>query len=70
MNGHRGIAEHRFGPRGRHNNKFFRSHNRVANMPEVALALFVNGFQIADGGAALRAPIDDVVSAINQPIFV
>ena len=70
MNGHGGIAEHRFGPRRRNHNKFVRPHDRVANMPEMALPLFVDGFQVADRGAALRAPVHDVVAAINQPVFV
>ena len=47
-----------------------RAHHRIADVPEMSLALLVDGFEIADGGAALRAPVDDVVAAINQPVFV
>ena len=49
---------------------FGRSHNGVANLVELALRLFVNYFQVGDGGDAARAPVDDVLAAINQPFFI
>ena len=70
MNGDGRIAQHGFRPRGGHDDVFVRPHDRVADVPEVSLALFVNGFEIADRGAALRAPVHDVVPAINQAVFV
>ncbi len=70
MNGHGRVPQHGFGPRGGHDDVFVRPHDRVADVPEVALPLFVNGFEVADRGAALRAPVHDVMAAINQAIFV
>ena len=45
-------------------------HDRIANVPQMPLAFVVHGFQIADRGAALRAPVDDVPAAIDQAFFV
>src|SRR5216684_4195579 len=70
MNGHTRVPQHGFGPRGGHDYMFVRSHDRVANVPEVALPLFVNGFEIADRGAALRTPVHNVMAAIDQAIFI
>ncbi len=70
MDGHGRISQHGFRPSGGHDDVFLRPHNRVANVPEVALPLFVNGFEIADRCAALRAPVHNVVAAIDQSVFV
>ena len=70
MNGHGRVSQHRFGPRGGHDDVFLRPHDRIADVPQVSLPLFVYGFEIADRGAALRAPVHDVVPAIDQAVLV
>ena len=70
MNRDSGIAQHGLGPRGGDDDIFIRLGYRVADMPEMSLALLVDGFEVADCRAALRAPVDDVVAAINQSVFV
>ncbi len=42
----------------------------IANLPEVALLLLVDHFEIADGGLAARAPVDDVRAAIDEALLV
>ena len=44
--------------------------HRVADLPQVALVLVVDHFEIADGGLAARAPVDDVGAAIDEPLLV
>ena len=70
VDGDSGIAQHRFRPGGGDDDIFLRPDHRIADVPEFPSALGVNGFQIADGRAAMRAPIDHVMRAINQPVFV
>jgi len=70
MDRDRRIAEHRFRPRGRHDEKFFGASDRIAEMPELPRPLDVNDFEIADRGLAARAPIDHVRTAIEQPFVV
>src|SRR5271157_6657735 len=36
----------------------------------MALLLHVDDFEVADGGLAARAPVDDVCAAIDQPLLV
>ena len=71
IDGDRGIAEHGFGARGRHDQLVGRDPvHRIADVPQVALRLFVDHFQIGDGGVAARAPVDHVLAAIDQALFV
>ncbi len=75
MDGDGGIAEHGFRARGRDGEKFAAvlavvSENRIPNLPEVPLLLGVNDFEIADGGLAAGAPVDDVRAAVDKPLLV
>src|SRR3569833_3250836 len=42
----------------------------IANLPEVSLVLVVNDFEVANGGLAPRAPVDDIGAAIDQALYV
>src|SRR5271165_3704934 len=70
MNSHSGVSQQGFGPRSGNHDELVSSWNRVPDMPQVSLTLLVNGFQVADGRAALRTPIHNVMSTIDQAIFV
>ena len=65
-----GIAQHRLGARGRDDNVLFRSSDRVADVPQAAGAFVVDDFEIADGGEAARAPIDQITAAIDQAVAI
>ena len=39
-------------------------------MPEVAVLLFVLGLVVGDRGGAVRAPVDDALAAVDQPVVV
>ncbi len=43
---------------------------RVADVPELAGALVVDDFEVADGGLAARAPIDHVAAAIDEAFAI
>ncbi len=49
---------------------FWRSDNGIANLVELARRVLVHHFQIGDGGDAARAPVDDVLAAIDQAFFI
>ena len=75
MNRHGHVAEHGFGAGGGDGEKLARvlavcAENRVTNLPEVALLLLVDHFEVADGGLAARAPVDDVSAAIDEALTV
>ncbi len=44
--------------------------DRIADVPEVAGGFLVHGFEIGDGGLAVRAPVDHVLAAIDEALFV
>ena len=75
MNGHGHVAEHGLGARGGHRQKLAGLLavvvvHRVADLPQMALVLVVDDFEVADGGLAARAPVDDVCAAIDQALLV
>ena len=75
MNGDGGVAEHGLGARGGDGEKLAGvlaviAEDGVADLPEVALLLVVDHFEIADGGLAARAPVDDVGAAIDEALLV
>src|ERR1700691_2266130 len=70
MDGDGRIAQHCFRARGGDDEVFFRGGDRVAEVPQVADALVVNDFEVADGGKTARAPVDHVTSAINQAVAI
>ena len=70
MDGDGGIAKHRFGARRRDDEKFLRPDHGITQVPELARALDVDDFEIADGRLAARAPVDDVAAAIDQAFAI
>src|ERR1700693_2073513 len=70
MHGDGSIAQHRLGPRSGDDEMLFCSGDGIADVPQIADALVVNHFEVADGGKATRTPVDHVASAINQTLAV
>ena len=63
---HRGVAEHRLGPGGR-------DHDRVVavavpDRDELALVVGVLDLDVRQRGQAARAPVDDPLGAVDQPV--
>ena len=68
---HRGIAEHGLGTGGGHLDIRARLPlDGVAHMPEAAGLLGINHLGVRERREAVRAPVDDAVAAVNQPLFV
>ena len=75
MNGHGDVAEHGLGAGSGNGQKLAGvfavcADDRVADLPQVALVLVVDHFEVADGGLAAWAPVDDVRAAIDEPLLV
>ena len=70
MHGNRRIAQHRFRPGRRNNNKSGAASDRIFDVPELPLPFLVNHFQIAQRRQTTRAPVNNVVRAINESLFV
>ena len=75
MDGHGHVAKHGLRPRGGDREILASlpavvTVHRVANLPQVALVLVVDHFEVADGGLATRTPVDDVRAAIDEPLLV
>jgi hypothetical protein len=67
---HRSIAQHGLRPCGRHTDVPAFSLERVSNTPKVSLGLFEFDLEVAQGRTTPRAPVDDIVAAIDQPLLV
>src|SRR5580693_8789013 len=75
MDGDGGVAEHGFEARGGYGDVFAGVlavvvEDGVADLPEVAFLLLVDDFEVADGGLAAWAPVDDVSAAIDEALLV
>ncbi len=68
--GHGGIAQHRFGAGGGHFHGAAAIAEGIAEMPEVAVYFFGFNFEVGNGGLRRGTPVDEVVTAIDQPVFV
>ncbi len=66
----RGVAQHRFGTGGRYGDELVRADNRIANLPQFPGDVLVLHFEIGDRGFVPRAPVHDVMSAINQAFLI
>ncbi len=64
------VAEHGLRPRGGHRDEFARTDNRIAYLVKLARNLLVLDFEIRNRRSAARAPVDDVLAAIDQSFFV
>jgi hypothetical protein len=47
-----------------------RADDGIANLPQLSGHVFVLHFEIGDGRAAARAPVHDVLAAIDQAVFI
>ena len=66
MNRHRGVAEHGLRSGGGDDQRLARVvRQRITNMPEMAVGLFVNHLDIRQRGLAARAPIDQPLRTIK-----
>ena len=71
--GHARVTEHGLRARGGHGhvlNAVDGLHERVAQVPQVALLVLVLGLVVGDGGAAGGAPVDDALAAVDQAVVV
>ena len=66
---HRRVAQHRLGPGGGHG-QVTSAGQRVLQVPEVAVTLLLLGLLVGERRQAARAPVDDVVAAVDQPLLV
>ena len=70
----RRIPQHGLRPRGCDGDKFVRaglgSRHRITNLPQLAGNLLVLHLEIRDRRLASRAPVHDVLAAINQPLLM
>ena len=68
------VAQHRLWTRRRDDNEFLAAGrsigNRVANLIQLARDILVLHFEIRDRRTAIRTPIHNVLSAIDQPVFI
>ncbi len=70
MHRDRGIAEHGFRARRRDHECLRRIvSQRIANMPEIAVGLFVHYFDIGERRFAARAPVDQSLRPIEKLVF-
>ena len=65
-----GIAQKRFGSCGGHLQIAASAHQRVADVPEMALLLLIVHFGVGNGGPAVGAPVDDALASVNQALFI
>ena len=70
IHGDGGVAQHRLGPRGGDRNELIGPDHWIANLPQLALHFLVLHFEVGDGRLATRAPVDDVLAAINQALLI
>ncbi len=74
----RRIAQHRLRTRRRHRDKqpglilvrIRLAQHRIPDFPQFALLFFMYYFKVADRRLAIRAPVHDVHTAIDQPLLI
>ncbi len=71
IDGDGGIAQHGLGTRGGdHDEAAGQSIDGIADVPEVAVDFGVGDFEIGERGVAARAPVDHVLAAVDEALFV
>ena len=68
MDGHRGVAEHRLGPGGGHDDR--RVAVAVADRDQLARLVRVVDLDVRQRGEVARAPVDDPLGAVDQIVVV
>ena len=64
------VAQHGLGPGGGDDELLVGVLDRVADIPERAGDVLVFDLGVAQGGAALRAPVDDAAALVDQALFI
>ena len=67
---HRGVAQHRLGPRRGHRHAGAVPHGGVLHVVELAVGLLVLHLEVRQRRPAARAPVDDVLVAVDEPLAV
>src|SRR4051812_26943962 len=70
VNGHCGVSEQRLRPRRRHDERAVAALEWIANLPDAAVFFFGVDFKIGNGRAEHWIPVDQALSAINQPLLM
>ena len=70
MHGDGGVAQHRLGARGGDGDMAAPAGERISEVPELAVDLLLLGLLVRERGEAARAPVDDVVPAVDEPCVV
>ncbi len=70
VNRHRGIAEHGLGACRGHHEMALAAGQRVAEVPQVALSLLGNDFEIGYGRMQRRVPVHQPLAAVDQALPV
>ena len=66
MHGHGRIAQHGLGAgRGHNHEPLGHALERIPEIPQVSLDFVVLDFDVGEGGLVPRAPVDDVLAAVN-----
>ena len=70
MHRNRGVSKHRFGTRRGDDQRLrWIIRQRIANIPQIAVGLFVHHFDVGESGFATRAPVNQPLRPIEEPIF-
>ena len=64
------VAEHRLGARGGDGQILVAVLERVADIPERAGHILILDLRVGQGGAAVRAPVDDAVALVDEALFI
>lgn len=67
---HRRVAEHGLGARGGDRDAPIASFDRILQVVELALKRLLFNFEIGKRRLILRTPVDDVIAAVDQSLFV
>ena len=70
MNGDCRVAQHRFGTCRGDDDVLLRAGYGITDMPQMALLLFVDDFEIRQRRKCSRVPVDQILSAIDESFFV
>ena len=64
------VAKHRLGARGGDGQILVAVLERVADIPERAGHILILDLRVGQGGAAVRAPVDDAVALVDEALFI
>src|SRR5262249_100196 len=70
MNGHRRVAQHGLGSSRCDSHTPISVLERITEEIEFAFLRFAQNLQVRKYGLIIRAPVNDAVATINQPVFV